>query len=445
MVSTLASVRLRVDQKGLTLRSSIADDIPLELRGDSLRLRQVLLNLLSNAINFQTTRMPLGYIVWDADNRVKVWNASLVRIFGWAENEVLDHGIFDLIVPADLQAETRKPWSRVVEGGDSDAHLVLENCTRDGKRITCEWFGAPNADATGHIVGSLWMVHDITERLRIEERILRFGPNLRVERDYDRNLPAVSGDAFALGGAFMPLILNALSAMSGGGTLTLRTRLHRRENEVAVEIEDTGCGMPKEVLDRAMEPFFTTRPRGKELGLGLPAAYGAIKAHRGTIDIHSEPDRGTAVQITVPVVRDKTVTGAWPAIGDNRQAGLRILLVDDDNLVQSAISAQLRRLGHSVLLANHGQEALDKLQEGATVDLVLLDIDMPILSGSETLPRLRALRPTLPVIIETGNLDQAVEQLGKRFSDVAVLARPFHLAELKAALAPWADAVPKAC
>jgi CheY-like chemotaxis protein len=98
-----------------------------------------------------------------------------------------------------------------------------------------------------------------------------------------------------------------------------------------------------------------------------------------------------------------------------------------------------------VLLANHGQEALDKLQEGATVDLVLLDIDMPILSGSETLPRLRALRPTLPVIIETGNLDQAVEQLGKRFSDVAVLARPFHLAELKAALAPWADAVPKAC
>ena len=516
----------------------VIEDVSLRVETDEL-LKKSLADVIetNQRLNFQITRMPLGYIVWDADNRVKVWNASSVRIFGWAENEVLDHGIFDLIVPADLQAETRKAWSRVVEGGDSDAHLVLENCTRDGKRITCEWFGAPNVDATGHIVGSLWMVHDITERLRIEERILRsqrmeslcsfaggiahdmshvlrtiataavsqqglstarsavgstdqilqacerarnlvrglldfsrcdlldtqpvdlnaildeqiqllghtIGPDLRVERDYDRNLPAVSGDAFALGGAFMHLILNALSAMSGGGTLTLRTRLHRRENEVAVEIEDTGCGMPKEVLDRAMEPFFTTRPRGKALGLGLPAAYGAIRAHRGTIDIHSEPDRGTAVQITVPVVRDTTVTGAWPAIGDNKQAGLRILLVDDDNLVQTAISAQLRRLGHSVLLANHGQEALDKLQEGATVDLVLLDIDMPILSGSETLPRLRALRPTLPVIIETGNPDQAVEQLGKCFADVAVLARPFHLAELKAALAPWADAVPKAC
>ena len=150
---------------------------------------------------------------------------------------------------------------------------------------------------------------------------------------------------------------------------------------------------------------------------------------------------GTTVQVTVPVVRDQAVTEASPTMVDHTKAGLRILLVDDDNLVQTAISAQLRRLGHSVLLASHGQEALDKLQEGANVDLVLLDIDMPVLSGSETLPRLRALRPALPVIIETGNPNLAVEQLGERFSDVAVLSRPFRLAELRAALAPWVERV----
>jgi two-component system cell cycle sensor histidine kinase/response regulator CckA len=514
----------------------VIEDVSLRVETDEL-LRKSLADVIetNQRLNFQITRMPLGYIAWDLDDRVQVWNASAMRIFGWAENEVLHRDIFALIVPSDLQPEARKAWSGVLGAGDVDARLVLENCTRDGKRITCEWFGAPNVDATGHVVGSLWMVHDISERLRIEERILRsqrmeslcsfaggiahdmshvlhtiasaaasqqglsatrsavgstdqilqacerarnlvrglldfsrcdlldaqavdlnaildeqiqllghsIGPSIRVERDYDPSLATVSGDAFALGGAFMHLILNALGAMPAGGTLSLRTRTHRREGEVTVEIEDTGCGMSKEVLDRAMEPFFTTHPQGKDLGLGLPAVYGAIKAHRGSIEIRSEPDRGTVAQITVPIVREKPVTGTSPAVADGPKGGLRILLVDDDDLVQTAISAQLRRLGHRVLIAKHGQEALDKLQEGATVDLVLLDIDMPVLSGGETLPRLRALRPTLPVIIETGNLDQAFEQLGERFSDVTVLARPFRLAELRAALAPWTEGAPQ--
>jgi CheY-like chemotaxis protein len=120
---------------------------------------------------------------------------------------------------------------------------------------------------------------------------------------------------------------------------------------------------------------------------------------------------------------------------------LRILLVEDDNLVQTAVCAQLRKLGHAITIANHGQEALDKLQEGLECDLVLLDIDMPVLSGGETLPRLRALRPSLPVVIETGNMGEQVEQLARAFADVSVLVRPFSLSELKAALAPWANSI----
>jgi CheY-like chemotaxis protein len=186
-----------------------------------------------------------------------------------------------------------------------------------------------------------------------------------------------------------------------------------------------------------MEPFFTTRPAGKGLGLGLPAVYGAVKAHRGSLDIHSEPNRGTLMTISIPLVRDMTTTGKLAAIADTAPNGLRILLVDDDSLVQTAISAQLRRLGHEVIIGNHGQEALDKLQEGAEIDLVLLDLDMPVLSGRQTLPLLRKLRPTLPVIIETGSMDEAVGKLTSQFTDVAVLSRPFTLGELKAALAPW--------
>jgi nitrogen-specific signal transduction histidine kinase/CheY-like chemotaxis protein len=428
-----------------------------------------------------------------------------------------------------MRAEARQAWASVIRNTDIKGHLVLENCKRYGKLATCEWFGAANVDAMGCALGSLWMVHDLTEQLHLQEKILRsqrmeslcsfaggiahdmanvirtimdaavsqqglssgktsagstdqilrscerarslvrglldfsrcdlldkqsvdlnaildeqihllghsMDPGVRVERDYQRNLPTVTGDAFALGGAFMHVILNALDAMPSGGTLTLRTRVNEATGDVTVYIQDSGCGMAKEVLDRAMEPFFTTRPAGQGLGLGLPAVYGAIKAHRGSLDIQSEPNRGTLVTINIPLVRDMTTTGKLPAIAEVAACGLRILLVDDDSLVQATISAQLSKLGHEVVIANQGQEALDKLQEGAEIDLVLLDLDMPVLSGRKTLPLLRKLRPALPVIIETGSMDAAVGQLAAQFADVAVLSRPFTRVELKAALVPW--------
>jgi len=508
----------------------VIEDISEQVQTEEL-LRDSLANVIemNQRLNFHITRMPLGYIACDTDNRVKVWNASAVRIFGWGENEVLGRDVFDLVVPTDRQDEARQAWASVVQNTDTKGPIVLENCTRDGKTVTCEWFGAPSVDAAGRTLGSLWMIHDLTEQLQVQEKVLRsqrleslcsfaggiahdmtnvirtimdaavpqqglsslktaagstdqilqscararslvrglldlsrcdlldkqsvdlnaildeqikllghsIEPSVQVERDYQRNLPTVTGDAFALGGAFMHVIMNALEAMPDGGTLTLRTRVNESAGEVTVDIQDSGCGMAKEVLDRAMEPFFTTRPAGKGLGLGLPAVYGAIKAHRGSLDIHSEPSRGTRMTINIPLVRDMTTTGRLPAIAEIVPSGLRILLVDDDSLVQTAVSAQLRKLGHEVVIANHGQEALEKLQEGAEIDLVLLDLDMPVLSGRRTLPLLRKLRPTLPVIIETGSMDEAVGQLAAQFTDVATLSRPFTLVDLRAALAPW--------
>jgi PAS domain S-box-containing protein len=482
-------------------------------------------------LNFQITRMPLGYIAWDLEFRVTVWNASAERIFGWPASEAIGKHVYHLLVPTESRAKTTQFWSAVVEGGDFNSHTILENCTRDGRRIQCEWFGAPDADASGRIVGCLSMVHDVTERLRVEERVLhsqrmeslgsfaggiahdmnnvlrtimdmagatpvsapdaetlgrrmdkvlqacsrgrtlvrglldfsrqdlpettvvdlngvleeqlRFlgrsiPPNVRVLREFDGNLRTMRGEAFALSGAIMHLLMNALDAMPDGGLLTLRTQM-RGKDTVQIDVEDTGLGMSKDVLEKAMEPFFTTKPRGKGAGLGLPAVYGAVKAHQGAMEIHSEPGRGTQVQITLPVLQDGQKDQAVPHDNETSPRRLRILLVDDDNLVQTAVCAQLRRLGHAVVIANNGQEALDKLQEGLEFDLVLLDIDMPVLSGGETLPRLRTLRPALPVIIETGNMGEQVEELARTFADVSVLGRPFSLSELKAALAPWVE------
>jgi PAS domain S-box-containing protein len=484
-------------------------------------------------LNFQITRMPFGYIAWDTKFNVTVWNASAERIFGWTAGEAVGKHVYHLLVPPAERAKTTQFWDAVVEGNDSSSHAILGNCTRDGRSIKCEWFGAPDIDASGRIVGCLSMVHDVTERLRVEEKVLhsqrmeslgsfaggvahdmnnvlrtimdlagavqlstpdaeilgkrmdkvlqacvrgrtlvrglldfsrqdlseatvldlnevleeqlRFlgrsiPPSVRVQREFDASLRTVRGDAFALSGAVMHLLMNALDALPEGGLLTLRTRM-LGQDKVQIDVEDTGVGMSKEVLERAVDPFFTTKPPGKGAGLGLPAVYGAVKAHQGSMEIHSEPGRGTQVQITLPVSQERPKDHAIAQDKRADEPGLRILLVDDDNLVQTAVCAQLRKLGHSIAIANHGQEALDKLQEGLEFDLVLLDIDMPVMSGGETLPRLRALRPSLPVIIETGNMDDQVEQLARAFTDVSVLGRPFSLSELKAALTPWTDRV----
>jgi CheY-like chemotaxis protein len=144
--------------------------------------------------------------------------------------------------------------------------------------------------------------------------------------------------------------------------------------------------------------------------------------------------------VTLPLSpsTSRAISGA-PGLGARTGAkpGLRILLVDDDDLVQTAMSAQLHRLGHSVVIAENGREALDRVEAGLQIDLVLLDIDMPVLDGTQTLPLLRKLRPDLPVVIETGNLGEWAEQLARGHQDVAVLVRPFSLAELKAAIDPW--------
>jgi len=167
--------------------------------------------------------------------------------------------------------------------------------------------------------------------------------------------------------------------------------------------------------------------------------YGAVKAHHGHLEIRSQAGRGTQVHITLPVSPSASSSSTHLAqvCDPGPSRGLRILLVDDDDLVQTAVSAQLRRLGHSIVMAENGREAVDKVESGLQVDLVLLDIDMPVLDGTQALPLLRALRPDLPVIIETGNLGEKAEQIISAYQDVALLVRPFSLAELKAAIDPW--------
>jgi len=270
----------------------------------------------------------------------------------------------------------------------------------------------------------------LREEVKLLERTTLSKVHLRLALAHD--LRPMRGDASALTHAFMNLCVNAVEAMPDEGTLTLRTR-NLDVDWIEVKVEDSGCGMTQVVLEKALNPFFTTKGEGKGTGLGLSLVYSAVKAHGGQLDIQSEPGRGTQVTMRFPTCEPEPCQPqpeALPLSGPNL-VRLAVLLVDDDELMQSSTRAILELLGHAVTGVLSGEEALATLEAGYRPDLVILDINMPGLGGAKTLARLRDLQGSLPVLLATGRVDQAALNLVDAHSGVTLLPKPFSLKELK--------------
>ncbi len=275
---------------------------------------------------------------------------------------------------------------------------------------------------------------DLNAILREEVHLLERTTLSRIHLTLDlgKDLKPVLGDASALTNAFMNLCVNAVDAMPADGTLTIRTR-NLEDDWVEVAVEDTGCGMPKQVLEKALDPFFTTKAQGKGTGLGLSLVYSTVKAHKGQMELQSELGKGTCVRLRFPVfvpgaAVPETATST-PAQATRRS--LQVLLVDDDELIQSSTLAILEVLGHEATLVSSGEEALVRLEGGLRPDLVLLDMNMPGLGGARTLPRLRTLLPTVPVLLTTGRVDQVVRNLIEADAHLTLLAKPYGMKDLR--------------
>jgi CheY-like chemotaxis protein len=231
----------------------------------------------------------------------------------------------------------------------------------------------------------------------------------------------------------MNLCVNAVDAMPESGTLTLRTR-NLDDAWIEFVVEDTGMGMSKEVLEKALDPFFTTKEAGKGTGLGLSLVFSTVKAHGGSMVFESEPGQGTRVNLRFPA--SEPPPPATAPVGSKMllkpRKPLKILLVDDDDLIQMSLGALLEELGHTLVGTTlSGEEALALLEGGLDPDLVILDVNMPGLGGVGTLPRLRALRPVVPVILSTGRTDQTALTLAAAHPGVTILAKPFDLEEFQ--------------
>ncbi|MGO9609966.1 MAG: PAS domain S-box protein, partial [Verrucomicrobiia bacterium] len=229
------------------------------------------------------------------------------------------------------------------------------------------------------------------------------GVAIQIVTELER-IRAVAGSEADLREALTNLIFNAVDAMPQGGTITVRTR--SANSRVIMEVADTGTGMTEDVRQRCLEPFFTTKgDRGT--GLGLSMVYGILQRHQGTIEIETALGKGTTFRLSLPAAQEKAPTTKRDSTSASIRP-LRVLLVDDEEVVRQILREYLIGDEHVVETAANGHEALDKLPKAA-FDVVILDRAMPGLSGDQVAVAIKELRPELPVILLTGfgNMMQA--------------------------------------
>jgi PAS domain S-box-containing protein len=240
-----------------------------------------------------------------------------------------------------------------------------------------------------------------------------------IARDLDAEAPAVLGDASRLQSAILNLALNARDAMPQGGQLSIKSATTvldaafcaRQElpvepgRYVTLEIRDDGEGMTREVLDRLYEPFFTTKDKGRGTGLGLAAVYGAVKSHRGTIDVRSDVGKGTVVRLYLPLYEGTSKeAGAVSLPAPPLPRGLRVMLVEDMEPLRAMVGVILNALGCEVSAFENGALAVDYYATHFNaVDLVILDMRMPVMDGTETFHALRAINPAVKVLLASGH------------------------------------------
>jgi len=244
------------------------------------------------------------------------------------------------------------------------------------------------------------------------------GPTISIAVDIPPDLHPIQIDANQFELALMNLAVNARDAMPTGGTLTIsghdesggaHSGLPKdlpRGDYVRISVADTGVGMNEATLTKAMEPFFTTKGIGKGTGLGLSMVHGLTAQSGGSMQIASQPGKGTVVSLWIPRARRQDVRQVHhqaPAAPVSREGrGSRILVVDDDSLVSMNTAYMLMDLGHSVVEAPSGAHALRLLETDAQFDVVITDYAMPGMSGHELATKIRQVHPKLPVIIATG-------------------------------------------
>ncbi len=283
----------------------------------------------------------------------------------------------------------------------------------------------------------------LDETLALLSRIIDPRISLQVKKAPD--LWLVKADPGQMNQVLMNLCLNARDAMPDGGLLHLETenlvlddravrlQLEARTGEfVRLRVRDSGQGIPAEILPRIFEPFFTTKPPGKGTGLGLAMVFGIIKQHQGWIDCSSRVNEGTRFDIYLPRFCPQAETAAPPPVSRSPRPGNEtILLVDDEPMIRNLGRRILQSYGYQVLLAEDGMQAVNLYRdERDRIDLVILDLTMPRLSGRDAYRQLLQIDPEVQVLFASGYSAEHIteREYGRILGFVSKPYRPEDLA-----------------
>ncbi len=279
------------------------------------------------------------------------------------------------------------------------------------------------------------------------------GEMIETEIGVELNLWPVWTDASQLENAILNLAVNARDAMPAGGKLTITAQNHSITDSllagrgtlqpgdyIVVTVRDTGTGIPPEVMDRVLEPFFTTKAVGKGTGLGLSQIYGFVRQSGGELSIHSREGEGTTITMFLPrhhqgvADRPRVVTLSPQARGQPMQPPCaKVLVVEDEPRVRASTVCALQELGHQVVEAENGAEALLQIDAHPDIHILLTDVVMPEMTGPELALSARQMRPDIHVIFTTG-YSGGVEEAGglgvELLGSTPILHKPFTIAAL---------------
>lgn len=250
----------------------------------------------------------------------------------------------------------------------------------------------------------------------------------------------IVGEPALLQSVLLNLLINARDAMPDGGVLKVTTATHGHlqlppslasmpaADYLSVEVEDSGIGIAPEHLDRIFEPFFTTKSTGKGTGLGLSTLYGTMEDHKGKVTVSSQLGGGTRFTLYFPLA--EALSEPLPTEPGTPTRG-HVLVVDDEDFVRNFLRMSLESAGYAVTLAENGKAALDLVAAGPSAyDVVLMDLNMPVMNGRDALAAMRPLAPDLPVVVASGYITEADLDELRNLGAQAILAKPFKVQEL---------------
>ena len=396
-------------------------------------------DLLETRVAERTRELEVAYQTLRQTQQVSMQQERLRALGRMASG--IAHDINNALTPATLYAQSLLDHDKTLNAeARSDLGVIqqaIDDVTQTVARIK-EFYRGRESNVSGmpvdikHLLGQ---VVDLTQARWADMPQAR-GIVVDVKTEHADHVPPIMGVQGEIRDAVTNLVFNAVDAMPSGGSLTLRS--YATQHHVTVEVCDTGIGMTEDVRARCLDPFFTTKGE-RGTGLGLAMVYGMAERHNAVIEIDTEPNAGTIVRLVFPVATPDELAAPTAQATRHKVRGLRLLVIDDDELLRQSMQAILEREGHSVSIARGGRSGIesfaDAAQRGEPFEVVITDLGMPHVDGRAVAAAVKSLSARTPVILLTG-WGQHLRDGNEVPPDVdQMLNKPANLTELRAALA----------